>query len=442
MVAICGIAACDDEYGIGLNGGIPWKWEEDMRFFRVKTIGLENNAVIMGRHTYESLKGQPLRHRVNIVVSRYKNVASGFIHVSSPEEGMLVARKNSVDNLYVIGGAQLYYWFAVRRLYSKFYLSRMKGVWNCDISIADTALALSYMSNKGYDANWKFVNIFSVFEQNVDDDFKHLMSSIMRAPRLTNRTQWRTRSIYNTTIAYDLRDFTLPATTLRRQFIRGIFWELMWFLKGRTDLAFLHEHHVHIWDANCTSEAMERSRAAPGTIGRGYGYQWRNFNGSGYDQVAEIVRLLREDPTSRRIHLSGWCPPDLERAVLPPCHISYTFNVEQREGQCGLLHCCVMQRSSDVALALNWNVISAALLTHLLARTCGYEAGSLRFMIANAHIYENHEESVEIMLRRRSRGFPKIEIKRRAPIDEYNWSDIAIHNYNAHAAIEVGEMAV
>jgi thymidylate synthase len=238
--------------------------------------------------------------------------------------------------------------------------------------------------------------------------FVRLIQKIMNSPDASNRTNVWTRTVCNQFLQFDLSGNKLPVTRLRKQYLRGIFNELMWFISGRTDLQYLHDRNLRIWDGNTATSGTE------GFVGPIYGHQWRNFGApynpeartiplptgtsnpeaSGRDQLAYIIRELRENPSSRRIMLSSWCPPDIFTACLPPCHVSYNFNVIGKK-----LYCHITQRSSDVILALNWNVVSGAMLTHMLARIAGLEATEISIAIANAHIYEIHNQVAYEMLR-------------------------------------------
>jgi thymidylate synthase len=238
-------------------------------------------------------------------------------------------------------------------------------------------------------------------------------------------------------LTFDLRGGTLPATTLRKQWIYGIFWELMWFLNGRTDLEYLWDKNIHIWDKNY-EKAKNQLQLNENDVGKIYGYQWRKFGGT-FDQIKYVTNELKNNPNSRRIMISGWCPPQIfDNACLPPCHVSYNFNVVGKK-----LYCQILQRSSDVALALSWNIISGALLTHMLANTCNLDATELSITIANAHIYENHIPAVRQMIQRTPRQFPRISFTtKKTDIWDYVYNDFVVYNYDPYPNLYIGEMAV
>lgn len=191
---------------------------------------------------------------------------------------------------------------------------------------------------------------------------------------------------------------TFPLLTSKRVWMKGVMEELAWFLRGSTNVQELRDVGVRIWDVN-----------VPGTdAGPIYGYQWRNFGGSGYDQVAEVIRLLKENPTSRRIFLSAWCPPQLSEMALPPCHVSYQFYVDEQNRVC----CQTYQRSVDVFLGLPFNMASAAALTMLVAASTGRQAGNVSLCLGDVHLYANHEEAADEQLARDTSTPPRAVVTR------------------------------
>ena len=170
------------------------------------------------------------------------------------------------------------------------------------------------------------------------------------------------------------------------------------------------------------------------SIGKIYGYQWRNFGGSGFDQIKFIIDELRNNPSSRRMVLSSWCPPQIfDEACLPPCHVLYCFNVtENRE-----LVCHLTQRSSDIGVGLPWNIASAALFVHLLAKTCNLIPGKLDITLCNAHLYESHISVLQRINLSKNNEFPQISINPRENIEDYVFEDIKLYNYNAPKSIKL-----
>ena len=294
-----------------------------------------------------------------------------------------------------------------------------------------------YTHKSVYDSNENINSIKYSFTVDEGREFQNLLKELTLAPLCPNRTKFATHVLCNRHLTFDLQGGVLPVTTLRRQWIYGIFWELMWFLNGRTDLEYLWDKNIHIWDKNY-EKAKLQLKLSENDVGKIYGYQWRNFGGS-FDQIKYITNELKTNPNSRRIMISGWCPPQIfDDACLPPCHVSYNFNVVGKK-----LYCQILQRSSDVALALSWNIVSGALLTHMLANTCDLEAAGLSITIANAHIYENHIPAVREMLQRNPRQFPRISFNtKRTDIWDYVYDDLVIYNYDPYPNLYIGEMAV
>jgi thymidylate synthase len=308
---------------------------------------------------------------------------------------------------------------------------------------------------------WYFDKVMSIgnfiihyvdYAYDSESDFQSLINRILKKPLVDNRTIYKTMSEFNVQLNYDLNNNVLPVSTLRKQAIKSIFYELMWFINGRTDLQYLHDKNIHIWDANVAAmetinvAAMETINVAAmetinvaANVGETYGHQWRNFANTGFDQISYIDNLLANDKYSRRIVLSAWAPPNIfTKACLPPCHILYQFNVEYPN----ILHCNVYQRSSDVVLALNWNVVSAAFLTHMFAKNHDLKPGKLTFNIGNAHIYENQVEAAKEILSRKAKRYPVLNIKQKKSICEYTYEDMEILNYFPLPVIAIGAMAV
>ncbi len=467
-----------------------------MKWFKYVTSYGEFPAVIMGYCTYKSLGYKLLSNRLNIILSRCDDIplTNGLhrdeiikslngtcgMHCQSISEALEFVNKCGITHLYVIGGSSVYSWFSNYLLYDDFYITHIGGDFKCNIKIDDTVnhIAENYKvchTNKlfnnfssKYTMDHKDITgkphaselkVTSYYKDNLKEEtaFKTLIENIMKKPLADNRTIYRTRSLMNQHLRFSLRGNVLPASTLRRQWIKGIFTELMWFIKGRTDLEYLHDRGVHIWDANCTADALSKTGAniPENSVGAIYGHQWRNFGAQwapndndttsvncGFDQLMYVINMLKTEPTSRRIMISGWCPPDIfNNACLPPCHVSYNFNVEIINGE-KRLYCHMLQRSSDVALALSWNIISASLLVHLIARVTDLVPEELSITIANAHIYENHEDGVYELLKRDPRSNPRIYIKNKRPIEEYVFEDLLIMNYTPHPHIKMGDMAV
>lgn len=234
----------------------------------------------------------------------------------------------------------------------------------------------------------------------------------------TDRTGVGTRSVFGYQMRFDLRE-GFPAVTTKKLAWKAVVGELLWFLEGSTDERRLAEitygkHRVElvdrstIWTANADAQGKALgylNNDFTKELGPVYGSQWRNFNGSGYDQIADVIRQIRGNPDSRRIILSAWNPVQLSEMALPPCHVLAQFRVVN-----GKLSCHLYQRSADIALGVPFNIASYALLTHMIANHCKLKVGDFIHSIGDAHIYENHIEGVKLQLQRTPRKLPQLKM--------------------------------
>jgi len=266
-----------------------------------------------------------------------------------------------------------------------------------------------------------------------------------------DRTGVGIKSIFGIQMHFDLSKH-FPLLTTKKMFTRGITEELLWFLRGETDANILKEKKVRIWDGNSTREFLDKvglNHLEEGDIGAAYGFQFRHFGakyidcktdytGQGFDQVDYVLREIAQNPNSRRIVMSLWNPPDLDKAVLPPCHMMYQFRVYNKT-----LSCSMYQRSGDIGLGVPFNIASAALMTYLFAHIHGLEPGELTHTIGDAHIYNNHIEAMKEQVTRTPLPFPKLNIKNRDQrnINDYLASDFELLGYMSHPRIKMN-MAV
>jgi thymidylate synthase len=243
--------------------------------------------------------------------------------------------------------------------------------------------------------------------------------------RKEDRTGTGTLSLFGYQMRFDLAA-GFPVVTTKKLHIRSIIHELLWFLKGDTNVAYLHEHDVSIWD----EWADER-----GDLGPVYGAQWRTWrtaNGGHVDQIQRALDLLRKDPNSRRNIVSSWNVGELDQMALAPCHAMFQFYVAN-----GRLSCQLYQRSADVFLGVPFNIASYALLIHMLAQQTDLVPGELVWTGGDCHLYLNHLEQVELQLARVPLPLPKLVIKRKPPsLFDYQFEDFELLGYQAHAAIK------
>ena len=235
----------------------------------------------------------------------------------------------------------------------------------------------------------------------------------------TDRTGVGTRSVFGYQMRFDFSE-GFPLVTTKKLHIRSIVHELLWFLSGSSNIGYLHDNKVSIWD-----EWADEN----GDLGPVYGVQWRSWptpDGRHIDQIANAVDLIKNHPDSRRIIVCSWNVADIDRMALPPCHCLFQFYVAD-----GKLSCQLYQRSCDIFLGVPFNIASYALLTHMMAQQCDLEPGEFIWTGGDCHIYNNHFEQTVEQLSREPRPYPKLVIKRRpASIFDYKFEDFEITDYN------------
>jgi thymidylate synthase len=243
--------------------------------------------------------------------------------------------------------------------------------------------------------------------------------------RKSDRTGTGTLSVFGYQMRFDLTA-GFPLVTTKKLHLRSIIHELLWFLQGGTNVRYLREHGVTIWDEWANEE---------GELGPVYGRQWRSWptsDGRHIDQLAQVLRQLRETPDSRRILVSAWNVGELEQMALLPCHALFQFYVANEK-----LSCQLYQRSADAFLGVPFNIASYALLTHMVAQQCDLGVGEFIWTGGDCHLYLNHLEQVETQLQRSPLPLPSLRILRRpADLFDYQFEDFEIVNYQYHSAIK------
>lgn len=246
----------------------------------------------------------------------------------------------------------------------------------------------------------------------------------------SDRTGTGTISVFGYQMRFDLQH-GFPVMTTKKLHLRSIIHELLWFLKGETNLKYLHENNVTIWD-----EWADEN----GDLGHIYGYQWRSWpshDGHAIDQIGRVVNSIIENPDSRRHIVSAWNVGELDKMALPPCHVLFQFYVAN-----GKLSCQLYQRSCDIFLGVPFNIASYALLTMMMARVTGLEPGEFIHTLGDAHIYLNHIEQVKLQLTREPYPLPQMKINPdKKDIFSFAFEDFTLLNYQSHPHIK-GEISV
>ena len=403
-------------------------------------------------------------------------------------------------NYYVIGGEQIYKKALESNLNITLYTTEIYSVdkryIECDsffptllnlnnTSITNTSSTTTITSvspfhtSRFVDNNnnyylYRFINYYiqnknttinTVFPfKSSEDDYLSLMRNILYSGSSNDdRTGVGTLSIFGSMLKYDLRD-TFPLCTTKRMFFRAIFEELMFYLSGKTDNKILQAKGIHVWDGNTSRNFLDKrglSHYEEGDMGQTYGFNYRHFGGEykgcganyglgtdsqiGYDQVANVIHLIKNEPSSRRIIIDLWDCASIDKAALPSCLCKYQFNVNTIKKE---LNLAIYLRSSDFFLANNWNSTCGALFVHLLCNMEGIDLtpGELTVFIADAHLYKSHIEQVKLNLERQPLPFPKLLIKlinneKKKNILEFKFEDLDLIGYKSYPNIKA-EMAI
>ncbi len=244
-----------------------------------------------------------------------------------------------------------------------------------------------------------------------------------------DRTGTGTTSVFGRQLRYDLSQ-GFPLITTKRVHLKSVVGELLWFLRGESNVRWLQENGIRIWNEWADDD---------GELGPVYGVQWRSWptpDGRHLDQISQVIEQIRTNPDSRRHIVSAWNVAEIENMALPPCHLLFQFYVAD-----GKLSCQLYQRSADLFLGVPFNIASYALLTHMVAAQTGLEVGDFVWTGGDCHIYDDHLEQVNEQLSRDAYPYPTLELKERDSIFDYTFEDVVVHDYQHHPAI-AGKVSV
>jgi thymidylate synthase len=272
--------------------------------------------------------------------------------------------------------------------------------------------------------------------------YQELLRHILdKGTRHEDRTGVGTISVFGYQTRFDLRA-GFPLVTTKRVPFRWVAEELFWFLSGDTSEKNLRARGVDIWAEWATAEQTARFGRAEGDLGPVYGYLWRSFGGdypqqNGVDQIARLIREIETNPNSRRLIVTGWNPATCDEVALPPCHTLFQFKIENEK----TLHCQLYQRSADAFLGVPFNISSYALLTHLIAHVCDLQVGEFVHTFGDLHVYSNHLEQVEELLRREPLPLPQLELANAENLKglegllNFKYENLKLENYQSHGKI-------
>ncbi len=430
--------------GIGYKKSLPWnRIKEDLLYFKTLTqrtsLPQSINSVIMGRETFESMGSRCLKNRLNVVLTRSNQdkTFKGFEHplfVNSLSDALDVTNihDKQIDQKFVIGGEEVYKQALINDCCKNIYVTEINSNQNIECDRFFPQIPKIFKQVDFHQSNnLTFRQYTNVSDTNSQEKYYlDCMRDILEnGEKIVDRTLVGTRSLFSQNLTFDIKIknpleqdlkkivYQFPGLTTKKMFFKGVIWELIWFLNGNTDVKFLQDRGVKIWNGHSTREYLDSiglTNVPTNNIGKGYGYQWINWGGQGINQIKKIIHQLKTDPTSRRILLSAWNVGQLDQMGLVPCHLTYLFKVTDHHKDIKTLNCQVILRSNDMFLGSPFNIASTAILTILISRCVGMMPGKISLNITDAHIYENHIDQVKEQLTRIPLEFPTIKINQDA----------------------------
>jgi dihydrofolate reductase/thymidylate synthase len=446
------IIATDSKHGIGNNNRLPWHCPEELSIFNLKTKG---SVLIMGRKTAQTLP--VLKGRLIYCLS--KSLKNGIIPNNNPtifrtfEESINAAKKTG-KTIFICGGAEIYkhVFENYKHQIDTVHMSVMKDSFECDtfFKVNLNGFVTTYSHNFE-----EFVHKEYKPSNNGEQQYLNLLKEILNTGDKRIGRNGLTYSMFGKHLKFDMRN-GFPLLTTKKMFTRGIIEELLFFIRGDTDSTILEEKKINIWKGNTSKEFLESRKLdyPEGVMGPMYGYQWRYFNTpyvinngkpstkdrKGVDQFQNIINLLKTNPTSRRILMTTYNPSQVEEGVLYPCHsIIIQFYVQDSN-----LDIFCYNRSQDTVLGTPFNIASTALLMMIVAKLTNLTPRYFNLSMGDAHIYEQHTETIKDQIGRVPYKFPTMilpDINILQNIETLKSSDFKLLNYKHHPAIKVKMIA-
>lgn len=439
------ITAISKNGGIGLNNKLPWRCWDDLVLFKKLTM---NKTLIMGRKTVEQLpllKGRKIlcltnnKHKFR---PRIKGNDITFIDELP---------NTSCDDILIAGGSEVYRQALEKSEYiSGIFLSQMRGVHTSDTYFPKCDLSKFLV--KEITEYRDFTHYYMERETNMETQYIDLLNTILKQSNVRETRNDKVYSMFNANLTFDLQQ-GFPLLTTKKMFYKGIVGEFLFFLRGDTDSTKLAEQNIKIWEANSTKEFQLKNGLSykEGLIGPMYGYQWRFFNSvyhrisgkpltKGFDQFADVIQQIKDDPHSRRLIMTSYNPLQAKCGVLFPCH-SLIIQFYCKDD---FIDMFCYNRSQDVFLGVPFNIASSAMLLEVVANITGRKAGKLHMSMGDVHMYQNHLSSVCEQVSKYRFQLPKLVINKKLTIDNIDTishTDFDLRDYSSHGSIKAKMVA-
>jgi dihydrofolate reductase/thymidylate synthase len=503
MLLVNFIVSIDDNNRIGYNNELLYDIKEDKQYFNYITKGCadKQNIVLMGRNTWDSIptKHRPLKDRVNVVFSNanvHHFTNSGEVTVVKNLDDFIKHVAIKYNEIFIIGGALMYEScinhkdINIQKIYItkvkcnsteqiKLDITKIKIFPNIDLNeyylsseykiITNNYKSILYNNTKDSlyctfkiytkninDTMITYNDLYKSFKYSNEDEYHYLklMSNILNNGNIRKTRNAITKSLFGEQLSFNLKK-NFPLLTTKKMFLRGIFEELSWFIKGHTNSKILENKKVNIWKGN-TSQTFINKTNLPyneGDIGNMYGFQLRHsgekykdcntdYTGKGFDQIEYCLNLLKTDKYSRRIIMTTFIPHEAQFGVLYPCHgITIQFYVKEIN-EINYLTCHMYQRSADMFLGVPFNITSYSLFVYLICEILNNEnyvftPDRLIISFGDIHIYEEHFENAKNQIKRIPFNFPQLSLKnKKNKLENFIWEDLEVTNYNSYNSIK------